>query len=832
MKKQLFNSGWKVERGVKDPFEAMRMPAGNETEVQLPHDAMIYEKRDARCESGNQSGYYPAGTYTYTKEFDVPHEWEDIQVKLEFEGVMSQAMVYINEEFAGSHSYGYSQFYIDMKPYLIYGEVNKIRVIAVNREKSSRWYSGSGIYRNVNLLTGKTVLAEPEGIRITTVDLEEDYAVVTVDAVLTNTDTKNQVVDLQVILEDSDGVKVAGDINKVSLPALQTMSSHMRLTVSRPRLWTVEQPFLYTCRIGVTDHGKALDESAETFGIRTLKLDARQGLRINGETVKLRGACIHHDNGIIGACTLEKAEEYRCRKLKEAGFNSIRSSHHPLGKAMLEACDKIGILVVDELCDMWNMPKNSNDFSFHFSGQWEDEVKRLVAKDYNHPCVIMYSIGNEIPEIGRMGGRVQNRKLAGLLRSCDTTRYVTSGVNGFLAMAGGRFTAEDFGMSEKQMEELTQSADQGDEQEAKEAVGSEALNDVMGDIPMEMRDAYSLHPLMTSQLEESSCELDVVGLNYMTARHEFEHTMHPDRIVMGSETYPKEIPALWRIVEQNPHVIGDFTWTGYDYLGEAGIGAYHYDAMPKGQGIYPDRLAYCGDINLNGCRRPVSYLREIVFGLRKQPFIEVERVDRYGYGCLRNHWKYGDSLDSWTFPGYEGKLARVKVLSPSEEVELFLNGVSLGRKEAGAACEFAAVYEITYQPGELTAVGYDGGAETGRMSLITAGAAAQIIVRADTVKMQAGGQDAVILEISMTDENGIINMWEEREVTISITGSAVLQGFGSANPSSEGSYQSMTCKTFDGRLMAVLRSGMEPGSAEIKLSSDGMEDAVLQIPVE
>ncbi len=843
MKKQFFHEKWKVENGVKDPFDAM-MGMTNEKEILLPHDGMISEERSADCENKNQTGYYPCSTYTYTKEFDAPEEWSEMQVQLEFEGVMKKAMVFINGENAARHAYGYSQFFVDLKPYVKCGGRNQIKVIAIQENKSSRWYPGSGIYRDVVLHTGGAVCIVPESLRITTREVEDGYAVLTIDAEFQGDFAGRREVEFEIELFHPDGTKAAGAVNTVTVPGEKKVSSHMRLTVSDPELWSVEKPSLYLCKAKVKEQGNVLDEEETEFGIRTLKLDARKGLRINGKSVKLRGACIHHDNGILGSCTLERAEEYRCKKLKEAGFNSIRSSHHPVSKAMLRSCDRLGMLVVDELADMWNTPKNSHDFAFEFGDCWEDEIKRMVAKDYNHPSVIFYSVGNEMPEIGNVGGRIQNREITAALRKADPTRYVTSGINGMLALAGmpaeeGEKMAKQFmpGDTQSMNNLLEKDLSENKETKAEERTdvlseGSEKLNDVMGDIPYEVRDLITTSPAMTRQLKEVCDELDVIGLNYMPARHVLEHELNPDHIVMGSESYPTEIARLWEIVEQYPYVIGDFTWTGYDYLGEAGIGSFHYDVMPEGQGVYPDRLAYCGDINLNGYRRPVSYLREIAYGRREIPFISVERVDRYGYGCLRNHWKYDDAVDSWTFPGYEGKPAKVKVLSASEEVELFLNGVSQGKKSAGKAYGYTAEYEIQYQPGILRAVGYDADGEQHQIILETSGTPKNICVEANTDTLYADGRDALILDIFLTDEKGIPNMWEKKNVRLLVEGPAVLAGFGNADPAGTENYQTSVCETFDGRVIAAIRTTNVPGMITITIEVEGLEKKVLKYRVQ
>ena len=323
--------------------------------------------------------------------------------------------------------------------------------------------------------------------------------------------------------------------------------------------------------------------------------------------------------------------------------------------------------------------------------------------------------------------------------------------------------------------------------------------------------------------------MDVVGYNYLTARHELEHRLHPDRVVMGSETYPTEIARLWQIVQRNPHVIGDFTWTGFDYLGEAGIGICHYAPTNGAQGACPDRLAYCGDFDLNGNRRPVSYLREIAYGLRKDPFLAVERVDRHGQTHDHNSWKYADALDSWTFTGWEGQTARVRVLADCDEVELFLNGQPLGRKRPGEQEALTALYDLPYTPGELLAVAYNAGQEVGRHALHTAGPVAALRVTATRDTLPADGQSLVYLTVDTVDARGRWNRWDSTPVRISVEGAGQLLGFGSAAPSSEESYQATAADTWDGRVMAVIRSTAQPGALRVRFVADSCPDTLVTL---
>ena len=588
-------------------------------------------------------------------------------------------------------------------------------------------------------------------------------------------------------------------------------------------MWSPDDPFLYECVVNVYAGKEKLDEVHEPLGIRKLELDAQHGLRINGEQVKLRGTCIHHDNGIIGAATLEKAEERRCRQMKEAGFNSIRSSHHPMSKAMLDACDKYGVLVMDELTDMWTNHKNANDFALHFLDCMDTEIKRMVAKDYNHPCVILYSTGNEIPDMGTERGAQLNRHLCNLIHELDPNRFTTNAINGLLAL-GPKMGIVIRELMEAQKKQAEASGESGEE-------GANALNGMMALMTGESGDAVACHPLMTESIAESSEAMDIIGLNYLTGRHVLEKELHPNKTVLGTETFPADIVRLWDIVKNNDHVLGDYTWTGYDYLGEAGCGVFYYDGTQNFAGVYPDRTAYIGDINLIGYRRPISYLREIVFGLRKAPYIAVERVDKYGMPHSLTAWMFKDNVASWTWPGYEGKPANVDVYSEADEVELFLNEKSLGRKPAGEGNGFTATYEITYEPGELLAVSYRDGEETGRDVLYTAKDEVQMQVDCEGEVLKADGEDLAFVTVKLTDDKGVENLFAQKEIIVTVEGAGTLQGFGNADPRAIGSYDDTTWNTFDGYVMAVVRAGKEAGTIKVRFEAEGCESREIEIQV-
>ena len=871
MIKEKWNQGWKVSKAGESPMmAAVSGGAAEASLITLPHDAMIHEQRTPSTKNQHQTGFYPGGAYTYTKVFDAPLEWKDRTVRLEFEGVYMNAMVYINGDYAGGHPYGYTNFYICADDFLKYGESNEIRVIANNSaEENSRWYSGSGIYRNVNIMIGHPLHIKEDGVRISTPEVTDDTAVVQVETCLENISTGKHRVILETKLFDAHGQVAAVNRMPVTIFGRETTTCRQRIVVDDPLLWSCETPNLYTCSVRLVDAPKVVigeqvvDTFTEHFGIRTLSLDSRHGLRINGREVKLRGACIHHDNGIIGACTLEKAELRRCRQLKAAGFNCIRSSHHPLSRAMVEACDQEGMLVLDELSDCWTRSKNNNDYAQNFPKDWEFDAEQLVAKDFNHPSVIMYITGNEIQEAGTAKGAQLNRRITEKFHALDHTRYVTVAINGLLAAMDrmGEIMCSIMGITMEEMMQMQAaqmaaaqaeaspdaSSPQPDKAPAEKAcsdeqpqpassepastAGSDEANGMTDLMLGPMADAFAANEIMTDILEEFSCVTDLVGYNYLTARHEIEHDMYPDRVILGTETLPADIVRLWKIVGENPHVIGDMTWTGYDYLGEAGSGVFYYDGRQGFMPNWPISVAYMGDIDITGYRRPMSYFREIVYGLRKAPYIAVERLNHYGQTPAKTAWMWKDEIASWTWSGYEGKPAIINVYSNADEVELFINDKSLGRKPAGEAAGYMATFETVYEPGCLRAVSYgpDGACDT--CELVTASEPAVLDVEAESTVLAADGADLAYMTVRLADDSGNVNRQAVKTVSVRVEGAGTLQGFGSADPATENHYDNKTWETYDGQLLAVVRAGSAPGTIRVIFSSDGLPEKCIELEV-
>jgi beta-galactosidase len=788
-----FNHGWEFRLKARPAAGGGAGPAPYQP-VTLPHDAMIGRERDPAASGA--SGFFPGGTCEYRKVFHVPGEYRDKRVILEFEGVYRDAMVYINGDFAGQRPYGYSPIVIRAGNFLRYGADNEVLVMC-RAHQDSRWYSGAGIYRPVHLIVAEQVHIALDGVRVTTPDIDPERAVVTVATVVENEGLSPETVEVRTELRDMDGSVVAAGTAPVTVLPGEPATVRQRLYVKHPALWSTGTPALYTATVTLP----GLDSEQCTFGIRRLQLDPDHGLRLNGEIVKLRGACIHHDNGVIGAVCLAGAEQRRVRLLKEAGFNAIRSAHNPAATALLQACDRLGMLVIDEAFDTWTLGKSDFDYSLSFPTWWERDIEAMVRKDLNHPSVITYSTGNEVNEAGRPLGAVWGRRLAEKIRSLDGTRYVTNAVYPFAA-----------------------GPDPAAAQQPAETTGTDAVAEPtpLGDLVARIGTAE----FFTRRTAESFAVLDIAGMNYLDARYEMDRAQFPGRIIVGTETFPPHIDVNWTLVQANSHVIGDFTWTGWDYLGEAGVGATGHetdDGMPAGS--FPWLVAHCGDIDITGHRRPASYYRQIVYGLRREPYIAVHRPAGHGHQADATPWAWTDTLESWSWEGFEGKPVTVEVYADAGEIELTLNGESLGK---AAPYRFRAEFETIYQPGELTAIAYTDGREQGRTSLVSASGPPRLSVRADRPQVRADDTDLAYVAIALADDRGNLCNQCDRPVTIEVTGPGALQGLGSARPVTEEVFTGSTHTTYDGRALAVIRP-TGPGEITVTVSAPGCDSAEVAI---
>lgn len=799
-----WNDDWKFWKD-EDSFALIwDVPKQAET-VDLPHDAMARESAYADSRNEGNTGFRDGANYVYLKNLYAPEEWKDRTVQLYFEGVYMNAMVYVNGALAARCPYGYTGFYVPLDEHLLYDADNEIRVFVKNGSmKNSRWYSGSGIYRDVYLLTSDTVYIMPGDVRIRTESLDSAYGVITVTSGIKNRRYTSQKIRIVTEIIDPEGKTAASETAHLHIYEGEERHITQRITIADPAAWSAETPDLYQCRTSLYIGDVLTDENTETFGLRTLQMDAKRGLRINGKETKLRGACIHHDSGLLGAVTLEEAQVRQIRLLKEAGFNAVRISHHPAAPALLRACDHVGMYVMDESFDMWTRCKTDFDYSLYFSKWWKQDTQSMVKKDYNHPSVILYSIGNEIPEVGTAQGAMIASKMRDAIRDLDDTRFVLAAINGVFA-AGDRVPEIMADLSREMAE-------------AGEIEEGANVNDFMSVMDTKM-DQIVVHPAISERLENVEPSLDLLGYNYMTARYEQDGKTYPNRVIVGSETYPPDIAKNWLIIKRNHHVIGDFTWTGWDYIGEAGVGVPAYRFGEGGFGArFPSQLAYCGDIDLTGFRRPASYFREVVFGLRSDPYITVQPPQHYGERLIKTPWVISDSYSSWTHPGFEGKPVVVEIYAPGDEVELFLNGRSMGRKESGEAAGYRILFELTYEPGELLAVTYTNEEKTGEYRLATAQRDIDLSIHVEEPWGSADQNPVRYIDIYAADKNGVVYDAAEQKLTAGIEGGKIL-GFGSGNPKTQYAYTANETETWRGHALLIVRKDAADAETEVVIES-------------
>ncbi len=771
MQKIRFNTGWiyKNENGEKP--------------VQLPHDAMIERVRETGGGNTVNTGYFQGEKDCYKKIFTPKKDSQSMV--LEFDGVYHNAEVYLNGLKVAQNRYGYSNFIVDISETVKYGEENTLEVRVDNSETpNSRWYTGTGIYRELYAYESGEIYTLPDDIQISTPDVEADLAVVEIHTKLRSVAKDEHFVWVRHQIYDALGKLVTEDEAPATINENMTEAT-LRYYVPNPILWSDKQPYLYTCKTTLLEDGQVLDETTNRFGIRKIQVDPVHGFRLNGECIKLRGGCIHHDNGIIGAREFKDASVRKVKMMKAAGFNALRISHHPASKVILEACDEVGMLVMDESFDMWNVQMNDNIYDFHlyFKECWKTIVDNWVRKNFNHPSVIMYSIGNEIPEIGTHLGGKTSRELAERVRSLDHTRFVTNAINGMMCVMDDMDSIIPMVFTEE---------------EIKEKQIKRPVTDINYALTLFLDRTTQINMLdkVTELLAESTGVLDIVGYNYVAERYAQEAKDRPNRITMGSETFPPEIGRNWPWIEGISQCVGDFCWTAWDYLGETGIGAITYNIPPNFSQPYPFYMAYVGDFDLTGFRRPTSYYREIVWGLRKEPYIGVWDPGHQKDFIFFTTWSIGPAVHSWTWREEDiDTKTKVEVYSDAPEVELFLNGKSLGIQ---ATSQCRAIFEVAYVPGELKAVAIRDGKACEQHILKTVGEATHVAVREENM------DELIYLTFELADENGQLNMLASDEITLNVK-NAKLLGMGSANATALTNFFDITWENYEGRLQAVLR---------------------------
>lgn len=771
-RKQLFDTGWKFYLGDTTDAGSKDFNDGSWRNLDLPHDWSIEGKIAPKNPTGNAGGYFPAGIGWYRKKFNAPAEWKDRNISVYFEGVYMNAEVFINGRSLGIYPYGYSSFSYDLSPYLEFGKENVIAVRVNNAQQvNSRWYSGSGIYRHVWMMVTDRVHVAHWGVAISTPVIASKKATVQVKTIVKNEMPSTQSIVLNTIIWDKNRKNAATNQIKIALPANSEKEITQSLSVLNPSLWSPERPDLYQAQVQIIKDRHVVDDTKTSFGIRSIKFTVENGFQLNGKTVKINGGCAHHDNGCLGAAAFDRAEERKIELLKAAGFNAVRTSHNPPSEAFLNACDKLGLLVMDEAFDGWKVGKNKYDYALYFDKWWKRDLEAMVVRDRNHPSVIMWSIGNEVVERGDPGAAETANMLANAIKKIDTTRPVTSAI----VDIGKEWSAFD--------------------------------------------------KLMAAH--------GVAGYNYHLHSAPADHERVPSRIIVHTESYPRDAFANWKLVQNNSYVIGDFVWTAIDYLGESGIGRSYYSGEVPGQhwehDFFPWHGAYCGDIDLIGWRKPISHYRSMLYNNTEKLYMAVREPEPEPLEIKETWWSVWPTWESWTWPAFEGKPVQVEIYSRYPNVRLYLNNKLIGEKATTSEEQYKATFTVPYSPGVLKAVAVEKEKEVESTILQTSGDAAKIKLTADRKEITANGQDLSYVTIEITDKDGVIQPGAENRLHFKIEGPGVIAGVDNADLKDYDQYVGNSRKAWHGRALIVIKSTHNGGDIKLTVSSPGLPEAALNI---
>jgi beta-galactosidase len=808
------DSNWKFLLGDPEGAEARSFAAADWRTVDLPHDWSIEGPPAKDNPAGSAGGFFPAGTGWYRKSFSAPPEWRGKRVSVEFDGVYRDASVYINGHKLGSQPYGYTSFRFDVTPDLDFAGQNVLAVRVDNSaQPNSRWYSGSGIYRHVRVLVTDPVHVAHWGVFVSTKQASGDAATISVRTRVANESAGQARMTVETRIVDGAG-KAAGMAKSVlEVKAGGEAEASQEIAVAKPKLWSPESPVLYRTLTRVVKDGKVADEVETPFGIRTLAWSAEKGLLLNGKSIKLAGGSVHHDNGPLGAAAFDRAEARKVELLKAAGFNAVRTAHNPPSAAFLDACDRLGLLVLDEAFDSWKANKVKFDYGRNFEEWWQRDISAMVLRDRNHPAVIFWSIGNEIPEVLVERGPAIAKQLAEQVRSLDSSRPVTQA---FPTSTSGQYP------------------------------------------------------------DGVISSLDFAGYNYnLAAHHEADHRRVPSRIMMTTESFPPAAFTEWSLVKDNPYIAGEFVWTAMDYLGEAGIGSWAYGTPEQAAGAgklmsgmqtmvdklflamangidmtaimtqstaqggesganllfrgFPWHAALCGDLDLTGLRKPQSYYRDILWNGGDRVYAAVRLPEPEGKKTIAVAWTVYPAVPSWTWPGQEGKTMQVEVYSGVEKVRLLLNNKLIGEQATGRGQEFRTVFEVPYAPGTLKAEGLKADRVVAESVLATASQPARLRLTADRAAVQADGQDLSFVTVEAVDAEGRLQPNAEQAVRFAIDGPGVIAAVGNADGTDSESYQSARRKLYRGRALVIVRTSKQGGPIRLKAAAEGLSDGVVTI---
>lgn len=795
-----FDADWLFK---KDSLIKAESPAYDDTgwrKLSVPHDWSIEDLPgqiadsiagpfSKRAISGRDGGFLVGGTAWYRKHFTLDKASAGKQIAITFDGVYMNADVWINGHHMGNHPNGYTSFQYELTPYLLpAGRTNVISVQVKNEGVNSRWYSGSGIYRHVWLTTVDPLHIDQWGTYITTPSVTEKAATVLVETTLQSPAGKSTFT-VRTQLYTPSGQLAGTATQFVAASQSQITPIRQTISVADPLLWSLEKPQLYRATVQILQNDKVTDQTTTPFGIRTIHVDAKTGFSLNGKPMKLKGGCIHHDNGPLGAAAIDRAETRKIELLKQNGYNAIRLSHNPPSPRLLDACDRLGMLVIDEAFDMWVRPKTPQDYHQYFNEWWQRDLESMLLRDRNHPSIIMWSIGNEIAESADSTGYAISKRLSETVRRLDATRPVTMAIPLFITY---------FNKGKK------------------------------------WEDTYP-----------SFANVDVAGYNYADSKYEGDHEKFPDRVMYASEYFPPKGLENWLKVETLPYVIGTFSWTAMDYLGEAGLGSPRLvkqvaktgkeSGFLGGSGSdmflkpsWPIVNAYTGELDLIGHKKVNSYYLDVIW---KRSAVEmlVHKPIPEGYAEANFFYNFPDQLKSWSFPNAEGKTMQVFVYSRAQKVTLELNGKVIGEQTLQPK-SITALFEVPYQPGTLVARSYSDGKETGSDTLRTVGKPVGIRLTADRNTINASRNDLAYVSADVVDAAGnVVPYVDDLLIGYQIAGKGQIAGVANGNPADVSSFQRPQKKVFHGRGLVIVQPNGSAGAVTLTASANGLKSGSVKL---
>jgi beta-galactosidase len=796
-----FNEGWKFIEDSAITAYSVDFDDSDWRKIDLPHDWSVedFPEQDSlhvgpfhkSMEMGHDVGYLRGGTGWYRKHFTLSSVNDDKIAYLYFDGVQSETTLWVNGKKAGQHVYGYTPFFFNITSFLNNpGEENILAVKVEKPEQNSRWFTGAGIYRSVNMIFVDSLHIDIWGVSVAASNINTESAEVGLEVNLINSSKKETEASILAEIIDPDGNISAVIEKEIKRTAGSEKIESLKTVIPHPKLWDIENPNLYNAKISIVQNKELVDIYNQPFGLRSIEFSSESGFLLNEKPVLLKGGCMHHDNGLLGASAFNRAEYRRVKLMKDQGYNAIRCAHNPPSEYFLNACDELGILVIDETFDMWKKPKRPNDYHKYYDLWWKKDTRAMILRDRNHPSIIMWSIGNEIQERADPSGLAIAKAAKDYIKSIDSTRPVTQAICDFWDNPG----------------------------------------------------------MVWDDTAPAFEQMDIGCYNYQWEKYENDHSKFPERIICGSESFPVQADANWEMVEKHSYIIGDFVWVSMDYLGEATIGKSLYrkdkNAELPFHMPWPWYIGNMGDIDIIGNKKPQSFYRDVIWNNSKLEMAVHEPIPE-GMSEIVYYWGWPREYQSWNWKESENERLWVSIYTVYPEVRLELNGKVIGKKSLkddrktknpfsisgnmNGIINYRMYFEVPYEPGELKAVGIKDGKDIESKSFITSGPASLLKLEPERNVIKAGRDEIAYVNISMRDSAGRLVPRDSSQVRFEIAGEGELIAAGNANPLINGSFQDNILSLYNGKGLAILRSSGKKGKITVSAYSKNITSDIVEI---